>query len=143
MGYMIGRWVTLLFVLIFFPTSVVAVAIVYFLMDVLDTFRFLLRLVLVASFPVMGLSAMFITMLNCAQTTGKFNSPHILLTSAWGGWRTSAIVGLCIQAVIIVLFPRYFKFMEKGTVELEGMVETQENYTEKESLNRTILNEEN
>ena len=33
--------------------------------------------------------------------------------------------------------------MEKGTVELEGMIETQENYTEKESLNRTILNEEN
>lgn len=115
LGYMVIRWVTLLVVLIVFPTSVPAVACVYFILQALDTFRFILTLVLIDSFPVMGLSAMFITMMNCASAFGKFNSLHVLLTSSWG-WDTSAIVGLAVQAFIIVLFPAYFNFMDKGTV---------------------------
>jgi uncharacterized protein YebE (UPF0316 family) len=124
MAFMIVRWIVLMIVLVFFPTSVFAVVIIYFFLSTLDTIRMLLKLVLFASLPVMGLTTMFISMLNCAVAFGRFDSLDILLTSAWG-WHTSAVVGLAIQAFIIIIFPIYWKFLEKGTVELEGMVETQ------------------
>ncbi len=53
----------------------------------------------------MGLSGMFITMLNSGANFGRLDSIQIYLTGIWG-WHTSAIIGLVMQAILIVLFPK-------------------------------------
>jgi hypothetical protein len=65
----------------------------------------------------MGLSGMFITMMNSSGNFGRNSSLHILLTGVWG-WKVSAIVGLVLQAVIIVYFPRFYKFIQEGITEI-------------------------
>jgi hypothetical protein len=108
MACMIARWVVLLFILLFFPTSVAPISLIFFFLQLLETFRFILTSILINSFPVMGLSGMFITMMNSSANFGRNSSLHILLTGVWG-WKVSAIIGLFLQAIIIGFFPRFFK----------------------------------
>lgn len=72
---------------------------------------------LVNSFPILGISGMLITMMNCGSNFGKMNFLHILLTAVWG-WEVSAILGLSLQAILAAMLPRYFRFLEKGTIEI-------------------------
>ena len=53
----------------------------------------------------MGLSGMFITMLNSGANFGSLGAIHLYLTGIWG-WHISAILGLALQAVLIILFPK-------------------------------------
>ena len=59
----------------------------------------------------MGLSAMFITMLNSASNFGKLNFIHIYLTGFWG-WRVSAFLGLIIQFFILLSLRKTYAYVE-------------------------------
>ena len=54
----------------------------------------------------MGLSGMFIMMLNSGANFGSLGAIHLYLTGIWG-WHISAILGLALQAVLIILFPKF------------------------------------
>jgi hypothetical protein len=75
----------------------------------------------VNAIPRMSLSAIFITMFESGINLGKLDAVHVLLAEAWG-WRTCAIVGLVLEAVLIVLFPLMFSFAQKGTSTVDGII---------------------
>ena len=60
---------------------------------------------------------MFITMLNSGANFGRIKALDIYLTGIWG-WNISAIIGLSLQAVILVFIPKMYSYIQKGSVDL-------------------------
>lgn len=117
-----ARWVILFFILIFFPTSTPALAAIYFFLRLIETFRFILSLIYVNAIPRMSLSAIFITMLESGVNFGRLDAFHVLLAGYWG-WKTCAIIGLALEAILIAFLPKMFSFAQKGTTTVEGIME--------------------
>ena len=57
--------------------------------------------------PVMGVSGMFITMLNSGSNFGQLKAPALALIDVWG-WRICSIIGLTLQVFLIIGFPKFF-----------------------------------
>ena len=116
MGYMIGRWVLFAFLLLTFPsdhghsfmTSVPIVSLAYFLIQGFETFSFILLSIRINSFPVMGVSAMFITMLNSGYNFGNNRTLALLAIDKWG-WKASAAAGLLFQLTLIIFLPKIYQ----------------------------------
>ena len=83
----------------------------------------------------MGLSGMFITMLNSMANFGRLDSLHIYLTGIWG-WHVSAIIGLSLESVLIIFFPKMISFLHKGTVDIPGITSLSEE--NKNDLNENL-----
>lgn len=111
--YLILRETLATTVVIFFPTNVPAICVIYFCNQALEVFKFLLIGILVNSFPVNGISGMLITMLVSGANFGSLKTISLILTGKLG-WRVCASVGLTLQLGIIGVFSRLFEKTEEG-----------------------------
>ena len=82
-------------------------------------FNFILRSIVVNSFPVSGLSGMFITMLASGGNFGNLTFAHLWLTGILG-WKTCAIIGVCLQLIIIIRFPVIYREVDDGSIEIDS-----------------------
>ena len=126
MIYMGIRWSLYAFLLATFPkatdsssvfVSVPFVSIAYFLIQGLDTFMFILNSILINGLPVMGVSGMFITMLNSGANFGQLKAPALALISKWN-WRGCSIMGLAIQVAIILLLQKGYNLANSAPLGL-------------------------
>lgn len=118
--YLIVRWVCYAFVLLTFPNNqdtqsfsinIYFVSVFMFLFNFLDTFYFILNSFFINSFPIMGLSGMFITMLNSGANFGQLKAPSLALIGIWG-WKACSIGGLILEIGILIVYPWAYKKIE-------------------------------
>ena len=74
---------------------------------------------------MIGVSGMFITMLNSGANFGRLDALHIYLTGLWG-WDRVALMGLVLQGGIIMCFPSIFRYVNDGEVEMQSEAKEQE-----------------
>lgn len=60
---------------------------------------------------------MFITMLNSAANFGRVKALDIYLTGVWG-WRISAIIGLSLQVFLLMIIPKLYSYLQRGSTDL-------------------------
>lgn len=114
--YMVIRWVFYLFAYITFPTDNISVAIIVFIFQALDNFKFFIVTVIVNQFPVSGISGMLITMLVSSANFGSFKAIAMYITGKFG-WTTVAGFGLALQIGIMLVYSQFYRLVEKSKTE--------------------------
>lgn len=76
---------------------------------------------MINSFPLHGLSGMFITIMLSLWNLGELKTANTLIIDIFG-WTPCAYIGLLIQIVIIVFLPRLFKWIDEGVVEIDSSI---------------------
>lgn len=108
------------------------------LSHLMDTSYFILNSVLINSFPVMGLSGMFITMMASCWNFGQLKSPHLALIGIWG-WKTCTIVGLVLQVFLIAAYPWAYNNMMAADLGIDPeLMEEKDDNSEDDNLNEAI-----
>lgn len=90
-------------------------AIVVLVIQFLDTLTFLLSSIMVNSFPVLGLSGLYITLLNSSANFGGLKTLHLKLIGYFG-WKNVSWFGLLLQFFVICMFSRIFNYVMKGKI---------------------------
>ena len=106
-----------LYICIVFPTDVVSISILVFLLTLLDSWRFYSFSVITNNFPVHALTGMYLTVFASAFNFGKFTFFHALLCKYFG-WKIMAIIGLILQALIVLLTPKFYGWVLNGNFRL-------------------------
>ena len=102
---------------IFFPTWTPAVSMNVGLNLFLETMNFLFCSFIINQFPISGLTGMYLAMLASGTNFGNLKFIHVKLTGVFG-WTPCAIFGVSLQMFIILIFPRWFHFSEKGKINI-------------------------
>lgn len=113
---------TCLYVLLVFPTDVLSVSVITFVLGLLDSWRFYVLGVLINSFPLHALSGMFITVLGSYVNFGRLTFMHTYLCGRYD-WKPLSYIGLGIQAIIIAAMPFIFRWIEAGDLTLPKEIE--------------------
>ncbi len=105
------------YILVIFPTDVPSIAMINFLLSLLDAWRFYSFGVLINGFPLHALSGMFITVLGSYFNFGRLTFLHTYLCGQYG-WKQLSYIGLALQIVIVGMTPKLFAWMERGDLAL-------------------------
>jgi len=92
---------------IFFPKDVIVIGVLVFCLTLLDSWRFYNFTVITNDFPIHAMTGMYLTVFASFFNFGKFTFFHTLLIKYFG-WKVMAMIGLVIQAFIILLTPRFY-----------------------------------
>ena len=76
---------------------------------------------MINSFPLHGLSGMFITIMLSLWNLGELKTLNTLIIDVFG-WTVCAYFGIIIQVVIIIFLPNLFKWIEEGVVEIDSSI---------------------
>lgn len=85
----------------------------YFLVSLLDSWRFFIFGVMINEFPLHGLSGMYITLLGSFFNFGRLTAVQTELCGIFG-WKQMSLVGLGLQVVILVCSKKMFDWVERG-----------------------------
>ena len=108
-----------LYLWIWFPTSVVPIAITSFFTSFLGNWDFVLANIVGASFPAVGLTSMYYTIHASAMNLGKmvFIQTAILEKVSW---RKCAIIGLIVQLVVIIFIDKWLDWTMEGESSIDS-----------------------
>jgi hypothetical protein len=99
-----------------------------FLALTLSTFKAMVLYMVINSFPLHGLSGMFITIMLSVWNLGELKTVNTLIIDVFG-WRPCALMGIVIQLAIICCLPSIFEWVNKGVVEIDASIsEDDDNY---------------
>jgi hypothetical protein len=65
--------------------------------------------------PIFGVSGMLLTVLASSINFGEEKGIHTLLISVFG-WKHCALIGLIIQVCIVLVVPKMYEWIEKGSI---------------------------
>lgn len=88
---------------------------------ILITFKNMVLYMMINSFPLHGLSGMFITIMLSLWNLGELKTLNTLIIDIFG-WTACAYLGLLIQVVIIMFLPNLFKWIDEGVVEIDSSI---------------------
>jgi ABC-type maltose transport system permease subunit len=97
------NWSLLLYIWFFFPTKVVPIVIISFILGFLSQWNFLLSTILCGDFPEHGVTGMIYTMSASSSNLGRNKFIHTAILKIVP-WRTMAIIGLGLQLILILVF---------------------------------------
>ena len=102
------------YLVIFFPLNIWVVASISFFTGIADSFRFYLMAYMINDFPVNALTGMFITFMASFSNFGKQTSIHTWICGKFG-WKNCALFGLTLQVIILILLPRFYRWVQEGS----------------------------
>ena len=130
-GLAISRSIHLLFLLyiwIWFPSTLAPVFILTILIGLAERWNFLLHIELAADFPEMGVTGMLFTLSISGLNFGSLDFLHTWLLDHIS-WRTSALIGLIMQFFLNLMIPWLMMKINEGKTLFES-VEEQQNQIE-------------
>lgn len=89
--------------------------VVNFVINAAYTWQYMITAIMINMLPIYGVSGMLLTVLASSINFGEEKGLHTLLISIFG-WRRCAFIGILIQAMIIVFVPKFYAWIEKGSV---------------------------
>lgn len=88
-------WIIYLYIWTFFPTNIVIVAIINFLLGFLSSWNFLLATIMCGDFPEMGVTGMLYTMNGSVSNLGKNLFIHTALLKIFP-WKGLSFLGIIL-----------------------------------------------
>lgn len=128
------------YLVVVFPLELWIVVLTSFVTGVLDSWRFYLCAYMINNFPPHALTGMFITFMASFSNFGKEKSLHTWISGKLG-WKTCAIVGLCIQIGIILLLPRIYRWVNEGDSDVPPEIQEEEGGSPQTKKDPLSLNE--
>ena len=101
--------------IIVFPLSPFVIVFTQFSSTFIITLKNMVLYILINSFPLHGLSGMFITMLLSVWNIGELKTLNTLSIDYFG-WKYCVIIGVILQLIIIFMIPRLLTWIEEGEV---------------------------
>lgn len=106
------------FLVMFFPIQPLYIVITRFIGLLLTTWRNMILFIMVNSFPLHGLSGMFITIMYSLNNFGTLKAINTKIISVFG-WVECSSVGLVVQILIILGLGKMYSWIEEGVVTIE------------------------
>ena len=92
-----------------------------FLAQAFITFKNMTLYMIINSFPLHGLSGMFITIMLSVWNLGELKTLNTLIIDQVG-WKPCALFGVALQLVIICNIPAIFEWINQGVVEVDSSI---------------------
>jgi hypothetical protein len=86
-----------------------------FIAQVLITYKNMVLYIMINSFPLHGLSGMFITIMLSVWNLGDLKTLNTLVIDLFG-WKSCALFGIALQLLIICYLPSIIAWINEGIV---------------------------
>lgn len=111
------------------------VIVTQFLAQTFITFKNMTLYMIINSFPLHGLSGMFITIMLSVWNLGELKTLNTLIIDVLG-WKPCALMGIVLQLVIICNIPAIFEWINQGVIEIDSSISEED---EAEALQTTTF----